>query len=237
MPTFGTFSLVGWLAILLVMFTGIFDAGFPVPSAFAMDTGAVTERDVDNLPYMVNHLFARAETVTVTATECEPTSTLTTIEISLPPFIIPGTSTVSAPEGGISTVHITLPTTVATTVSGPGGISTVHITLPGLVPIPTTLPAPEGGISTVHFTIHPTVEELSTFNTATHPIPAKTVTSGSNNTESVVPLHSVKTTGAMTLINSTQAPSVTAHPNGASFAKGIHNHSVLVLAVGLAYLM
>jgi hypothetical protein len=201
--------------------------------------------------------------VTVTVTECEPTSTLTTIEISLPPFIVPGMSTVSAPEGGVSTTHITLPTTIATTVSGPGGISTVHITLPGQVPVPTTLSAPKGGISTVHitlpgpvptgdttsapedgistihFTIHPTGEVLNTFNTATHPIPlAKTVShSSNNNTESVVPLHSDKTTGAVTLVNSTQVPSATVHPNGASLAKGIHNHSVLVLAVGLAYLM
>ncbi|CAL5870398.1 uncharacterized protein PFLUO_LOCUS4634 [Penicillium psychrofluorescens] len=203
-----------------------------------MDTDAVAERGVDNLPYLANHLFARAGTVTVTVTECEPTSTLTTIEISLPPFIMPGTSTVSAPEGGISTVHITLPTTVAATVSGAGGISTVHITLPGPVPAPSTASAPEGGISTVHFTIHPTGEVPATFNTATHPIPpAKTITSGGNNnyTESVVSLYSVKTTGAVSLVNSTQAPSATAHSNGASFVKGINNHSVLVLAVGLIY--
>ncbi|KAJ5808370.1 hypothetical protein N7474_009639 [Penicillium riverlandense] len=203
------------------------DAGFLVPGAFAMDTNA-------------------------------PTSTLTTIEISLPPFIIPGTSPVSAPEGGISTVHITLPTTVPTTVSGPGGISAVHITLPTTVattisgpggistvhislPGPvttTTVSTPEGGISTVHFTIHPTGEVPTTFNTAVHPIPpAETVARSSNDTESVIPLHSIKTTGGVTLANSTQAPSASAHPNRASLAKGIHNHSVLILAVGLAYIM
>lgn len=174
--------------------------------------------------------------MTVTVTECGPTSTLTTIEISLPPFIIPGTSTVSAPEGGISTVHITLPTTIATTVSGPGGISTVHITLPGPVPTGNTAFAPEGGISAVHFTMHPTGEVPTTFDTATHPIPpAETVARSSNNSGSLAPLHSVKATGAVTL-NSTQAPSAAAHSNGASLAKGNLNHSVLVLAVGLAYL-